>query len=405
MSLATRNLRHVCRRQHAGTKRRFTLPRRGFTLLELLGVIAIITLLMTLSVITVGNLLDNARAKATNATIMKIDGLLQDRLEAFDRALDKEVTTTKIRRIKLGSTRLGGENGIVMPQTGLRGYFAANNVPIRDFDLNKLSELLLRKELFRTAFIEPDTDGNGVLDHRENSQFPYDNSKHDPATAGAELLYHIITQGSIFGSPPDSGIDFSAEEVADTDGDGLPEFVDSWGKPLRYYPWPTRAIKPATMSFPQGGFTVGPNRLLASLLFGGLPAGSGGPDGQPGFAGVDDDNNSVADDETEFGWPGSDDPDDLNADPDDAVGVMVNLINLSNAGFDVELMYHTPNTYSLPLIVSAGPDGVLGLYEPSDRTNYGHLAQPNDDGKPEDGNGNILLGDSALNDNITNRQQ
>ncbi len=28
------------------------------------------------------------------------------------------------------------------------------------------------------------------------------------------------------------------------------------------------------------------------------------------------------------------------------------------------------------LIVSAGPDGLLGLYEPDDYKNYGYLAQP-----------------------------
>ena len=32
--------------------------------------------------------------------------------------------------------------------------------------------------------------------------------------------------------------DFTDREVADTDGDGLLEFVDSWGRPLQFYRWP-----------------------------------------------------------------------------------------------------------------------------------------------------------------------
>ena len=39
--------------------------------------------------------------------------------------------------------------------------------------------------------------------------------------------------GSVFS--PD---DFSDREVKDTDGDGLPEFVDAWGQPLQFFRWP-----------------------------------------------------------------------------------------------------------------------------------------------------------------------
>ena len=30
----------------------------------------------------------------------------------------------------------------------------------------------------------------------------------------------------------------TAKEVQDTDGDGLPEFVDAWGQPLQFFRWP-----------------------------------------------------------------------------------------------------------------------------------------------------------------------
>ncbi|MEO2019829.1 MAG: hypothetical protein ABGZ53_36310, partial [Fuerstiella sp.] len=39
-----------------------------------------------------------------------------------------------------------------------------------------------------------------------------------------------------------------------------------------------------------------------------------------------------------------------------------------------EINYHTPDTYHTPLIVSAGLDNNLGLYEPSDTANLGNLA-------------------------------
>jgi hypothetical protein len=51
--------------------------------------------------------------------------------------------------------------------------------------------------------------------------------------------------------------------------------------------------------------------------------------------------------------------------------------------------YHTRDTYHVPLVVSAGADGLLGLFAPGNTANFGHLAAPN-------GNTNDVL------DNITN---
>ena len=58
---------------------------------------------------------------------------------------------------------------------------------------------------------------------------------HDPITARSEMLYALLVEGvGPFGSvfSPD---DFTEREVQDTDGDGLPEFVDAWGRPLQFY--------------------------------------------------------------------------------------------------------------------------------------------------------------------------
>ena len=57
-------------------------------------------------------------------------------------------------------------------------------------------------------------------------------------TPRSETLYAILVGGvgplgSVF-----SRDDFSDREVKDTDGDGLPEFVDAWGQPLQFFRWP-----------------------------------------------------------------------------------------------------------------------------------------------------------------------
>ncbi len=51
----------------------------------------------------------------------------------------------------------------------------------------------------------------------------------------AECLYMILTTGNL-GS--DDGNLISDRDVADTDGDGMPEIVDAWGNPIEWIRWP-----------------------------------------------------------------------------------------------------------------------------------------------------------------------
>lgn len=62
--------------------------------------------------------------------------------------------------------------------------------------------------------------------------------RHRHRTARAEVLYALLIEGigpmgSSFGRD-----EFTDRQVQDTDGDGLPEFVDAWGEPLQFYRWP-----------------------------------------------------------------------------------------------------------------------------------------------------------------------
>ena len=62
-------------------------------------------------------------------------------------------------------------------------------------------------------------------------------SAHDPETESSECLYLILADKSdgiesILDSLP-------AQFIKDTDGDGLMEIVDSWGKPVKFYRWAT----------------------------------------------------------------------------------------------------------------------------------------------------------------------
>jgi len=63
-------------------------------------------------------------------------------------------------------------------------------------------------------------------------------AQHLPKTARSEALYAMLVEGTGPLGSYFSKDDFTAKEVQDTDGDGLPEFVDAWGEPLQFYRWP-----------------------------------------------------------------------------------------------------------------------------------------------------------------------
>jgi hypothetical protein len=115
-----------------------------------------------------------------------------------------------------------------------------------------------------TGYDGVDNNRNGLIDElREginatNSKLVNSNlANHTHKTARSEMLYAVLVEGQgPLGSSfaPD---DFTPREVADTDGDGLPEFIDAWGEPLQFYRWPIFYSSDLQRGFPNVD-TVGP---------------------------------------------------------------------------------------------------------------------------------------------------
>lgn len=412
---------------------------RGFTLIELIVVIGVIALLLSTGLLVMGNVLQSAREKATQATITKINGMLQQRAEALQRYLEKPSTLASEKE----QTKKFLSQAILL-------YSAYPPVPQYTIDnaSDKVWDVLNRarktREAFPQSFVDiygpdrapgtPANDdsagatnflSNGAPDINELGVAPagtqhgdamafvkaiqtlkaqIDLSKHLPETESAELLYLALTTTESFGVPPVGQDEFSTSEVKDTDGDGLLEFIDAWGRPLRFYRAPTRLLRCGedaytgdtngnTTTDPPGP-TAWPDPRYASLLMSSLPSLT------------KNDKTLLRDSADGFGLfvKYVIQAIDTNGNPPSAALQLTRRQNF-------EYWFYTPETYYTMLVVSAGPDGVLGLSEP-DSTNYGayltnppttvpnvsmwHLAQP------------TVLGDpsgSPLADNVTNRKQ
>ncbi len=315
--------------------------RRGFTLLEILIVVSLIAVLAAFLTMAIGKALTQAKEAATRTTLLKLDGMLQQRLEAFRTLMD---TPQK--------------------QNEVRGRIAAKKQQMQNGGISGLNEkmllLMVYKDYYRNGFAQSMSDNPSL----GTAGQPFAGNTADRLES-SEMLYWMLTKADTFGVPAVDDSEFASTEVADTDGDGRLELIDAWGQPLRFYRWPTRLLRP-------GGPATPINRSLAGLLMKGLPA-------PPTAAG---------------------DIDPLSLDPDDQVGVYLATVNASiMVPADYETLYHTPDTYHMPLIVSSGPDRALGLNEPFDNTgSMGRLASATAATLA-----NIL--NSELNDNLTNRQK
>ncbi len=315
--------------------------RSGFTLLEVLIVVSIIVTLAAFLTMTIGRSITQAREVATRTTLLKIYGMLQQRLEAFRTLMD---TPQKQGEVKGRIPTKKQE----MRDQGIKGLN------------DKMLQLMIYKDYYRNGFPQTGADNLSLTTTGQ----PFAGNAADRLES-SEMLYWILTQADTFGVPAVDSSEFSSSELADADNDGRLEIVDAWGQPLRFYRWPTRLIRP-------GGPATAINRALAGMAMQGLPAAP----------------------------TASGDVDPLTLDPDDQLGVYLATVNADViAPATYEDMYHTPDTYHIPLILSSGPDKATGLNEPFDTTsNRGELASPTAATLSD------ILG-SALNDNLTNRQK
>jgi len=372
------------------TPHRSTIWRRrrgGFTLIELLVVIAIITLLIAISFTAYGNYIQSARTKATRATIDKVSGIIEDRLRGFDIAFEPNRTNRFKADIQVRET-----NASVTSEDQAR--ILVRKEKIRQFFPQRFDELD-RTQVSNNglAIPIPDIDGDTNPDN-DDALDP-----NDP-TVSSEILYYIVFFGDSLGVPAVADDYFLGAEIADTDGDGWREFVDSWGNPLRFYRWPTRLGRDDGTNEDTNEDTVlDPGEDFNNN--GALDATSIDPE-----------------DQTRLRILIPDVPSDiLIRDPHDPLGLVRQYVSDLSASspVDADALYHTLDTFHSFLIVSAGPDGKLGLYEPHDLRRaysspgpvYGTLAQPK---SPSDPNANELTDpvtdplNSTLNDNLTNKQ-
>lgn len=300
--------------------------RRGFTLIELMIVIAIIALLFSAIAVAAMYAIGGAKVAATRATIVKVQGLLQARI---DSVLRKDPDRTLVDTLA---------------------------VPAR-FPNRKQAEAMARKFTFRQAFPQTWTEiatyyPNLLILSSETAPMTT-----TPAAESSEVLLFLLTRANVLGYPPEGVGEFHSAEMRDTDSNGKMELVDAWGNPLRFYRWPTRLVRGAAWA--AGGFTPSPT---ARAMMPSLPTTT---------------SDLIHDSDDKYGFLRVTGTAQTGLTAAEATIFEQGAAPMANRFFNLGA-FHTPETYTVPLIISAGPDYATGIYEPSDTstTTFGYLANP-----------------------------
>ncbi len=202
----------------------------AFTLVELLTVIIIIAILATISLGVMNSAMRAANEAKTRATILRIDTAILQIFESYE------------ERYK----QIEGQTTGVTFDTAVQAAFGTTEIPTVN-DVTEGHRVAVRLHMIRdlmrmempSSWAEVAVD---PLPFKGNTNLTLpipavvDYYKRALSNAGdatqADLFYMIVANLN-----PEALEFFGATEVADTNDNGLLEFVDAWGRPIRFLRW------------------------------------------------------------------------------------------------------------------------------------------------------------------------
>jgi prepilin-type N-terminal cleavage/methylation domain-containing protein len=209
----------------------------GMTLIELLVSLVIVSILATITMAGLSTARTSARKAKTQATIRKISEVILPYYEQYETRRPVIGNSSAVAALANGRTYLTDAK-----QTAIRRLMAL--------------ELPERASDFRDVFTAPSPAldlpyGTGAASATVRlSEVPPAARRYFALTrkqevdgsftfinpTSSELLHLIVTRGPV--ADPDIIAHFRDDEVRDTNGNGLPEFVDGWNKPIAFRRWP-----------------------------------------------------------------------------------------------------------------------------------------------------------------------
>lgn len=240
--------------------------RPSFTLVELLIVIAIIGIMIGMVMYTLAGAQRDALNSRTQATIRKLNNIILHRWEEFRyRAVRTNIPDSFLEPY---DTPDGRKQLPISPREGARVRMMMLRDTMRMELPDRYTDILYPPTIYKVAVYTADnaapysdTSNDSVLTPDRTVPGAYNNFRRkmvttgalggtystlsvgqlglpipSPANQDAELLYQIVATSNYNGT---NGLEFfRPSEIGDVDGDDFPEFLDGWGRPIRWLRWP-----------------------------------------------------------------------------------------------------------------------------------------------------------------------
>lgn len=195
---------------------------RGFTLVELLVVITIITILASTAVFTMFGVREDVREKSTQSTVSQIGEIIATQFEEYRvRPLPIQIPAGASPQLAAGLRLLAVRQMMRMELPDRITDVVDGPAPIV---VGSVSQIMPSPSLWRA--------------YRRRAEAALGVNWATTWTAGyqgAECLYMIL---ATIRDGDRTGLDGIAEsQIGDVDGDKMPEILDAWGKPIEFLRW------------------------------------------------------------------------------------------------------------------------------------------------------------------------
>jgi len=219
------------------------VPRPGFSLTELLVTIVIISIMSSLVLSGLIVARDSQRAAKTSSTIRKLNEVILPYYESYENrrpttpSLPSSAATADFQELRRIALRRLMAMELPDRPSDIPDYPASNG----SFSIANIGDV---------SILGGDAAGSSLSEvppcsRRYDALIPLDTTISPPRrikVASSELLHMIVMRGPV--ADPNVTAHFRDDEIDDTNGNGLREFVDGWGRPIRFVRWPVGFSSP-----------------------------------------------------------------------------------------------------------------------------------------------------------------